>query len=80
MAHPRRARHDERNDLRHELRELAVANRILAREGVVDAFGHVSIRHLQRPDRFLMSRSRSPELVTPDDLMEFALDGTPLDP
>jgi len=66
--------------LRDELRELAVANRILAREGVVDAFGHVSIRHPQRPDRFLMSRSRSPELVTPDDLMEFALDGTPVDP
>jgi len=66
--------------LRHELRELAVANRILAREGVVDAFGHVSIRHPQRPDRFLMSRSRSPELVTPDDLVEFALDGTPVDP
>lgn len=66
--------------MRDELRELAIANRILAREGVVDAFGHVSIRNPQQSDRFLMSRSRSPELVTPDDLMEFALDGTPLDP
>jgi len=66
--------------LRDELRELAVANRILAREGVVDAFGHVSIRHPQRPDRFLMSRSRSPELVTVADLMEFDLDGTPVEP
>jgi HCOMODA/2-hydroxy-3-carboxy-muconic semialdehyde decarboxylase len=65
--------------LKDRLRELALANRILAREGVVDAFGHVSIRHPQRADRFLMSGSRSPELVTADDLMEFALDGKPLD-
>ena len=65
--------------MKEALRELAIANRILAREGVVDAFGHVSIRHPQRADRFLMSRSRSPELVTAADLMEFALDGTPID-
>lgn len=61
------------------LRELALANRILAHEGVVDAFGHVSIRHPQRAERFFMSRSRSPELVTVADLMEFELDGTPVD-
>jgi ribulose-5-phosphate 4-epimerase/fuculose-1-phosphate aldolase len=58
------------------LRDLAIANRILAREGVVDAFGHVSIRHPQRAERFFMARSRSPELVTVADLMEFELDGT----
>ena len=63
-----------------ELRELALANRILAHEGVVDAFGHVSIRHPQRHDRFIMSRSRAPELVRLDDLMEFELDGTPVEP
>jgi len=61
------------------LRDLALANRILAHEGVVDAFGHVSVRHPERAERFVMSRSRSPELVTLDDLMEFTLDGTPLD-
>jgi ribulose-5-phosphate 4-epimerase/fuculose-1-phosphate aldolase len=65
--------------LNNELRELALANRILAREGVVDTFGHVSIRHPQRPDRYLMSRSRAPEQVTVEDLMEFELDGTPVD-
>jgi HCOMODA/2-hydroxy-3-carboxy-muconic semialdehyde decarboxylase len=65
--------------MKDELRDLAIANRILAREGVVDAFGHVSLRHPGRPDRFFLARSRSPELVTPDDLMEFALDGTPVD-
>jgi len=65
--------------MQHELRDLALANRILAREGVVDAFGHVSIRHPKRRERFFMSRSRAPELVTVDDLMEFELDGTPVD-
>lgn len=65
--------------MKDDLRDLAIANRILAREGVVDAFGHVSLRHPGRPDRFFLARSRSPELVTPDDLMEFALDGTPVD-
>ena len=59
-------------DLRHD---VALANRILAREGVVDAYGHVSRRHPDRPDRFLLSCSRSPELVVPGDLMEFTLDG-----
>jgi ribulose-5-phosphate 4-epimerase/fuculose-1-phosphate aldolase len=65
--------------MKDDLRDLAIANRILAREGVVDAFGHVSLRHPARADRFFLARSRSPELVTPEDLMEFALDGTPID-
>ena len=57
------------------LAEIVTANRILAREGVVDAFGHVSARHPDNPDRYLMARSRSPELVTIDDIMEFTLQG-----
>lgn len=61
------------------LDELVVANRILAHENVVDGFGHVSARHPERPDRFFLSRSRSPELVTRDDLMEFDLDCNPTD-
>ena len=40
------------------LGELVVANRILAREGVVDAFGHISVRHPDNPERYFMSRSR----------------------
>jgi HCOMODA/2-hydroxy-3-carboxy-muconic semialdehyde decarboxylase len=55
------------------------ANRILANEGVVDAFGHVSIRHPRNPKRFVMSRSRSPALVELEDLMVFEQDGTPVD-
>ena len=65
--------------MKDALRDLAIANRILAHEGVVDAFGHVSIRHPERADRFFLARSRSPELVTIEDLMEFELDGTPVD-
>jgi HCOMODA/2-hydroxy-3-carboxy-muconic semialdehyde decarboxylase len=60
--------------------ELVTANRILAREGVVDSFGHVSIRHPDRPDRYVLSRARAPECIEPDDLMEFTLDGTPVEP
>lgn len=61
------------------LRNLVIANRILAREGVVDGYGHVSIRHPEKPDRFLLSRSRSPELVALGDIMEFDLTGEPTD-
>lgn len=61
------------------LDELVAANRILAREDVLDAFGHVSIRNPQNPQQFLLSRSRSPALVTRADIMTFALDGTPVD-
>jgi ribulose-5-phosphate 4-epimerase/fuculose-1-phosphate aldolase len=60
-------------------RELAVANRILARENVVDAFGHISVRHPDDPGRYFLSRSRSPELVEISDIMEFTLKGEPLD-
>jgi ribulose-5-phosphate 4-epimerase/fuculose-1-phosphate aldolase len=66
-------------NLYDQLEELVIANRILARECVVDGFGHVSMRHPGRADRFFMSRSRSPELVAVDDIMEFDLDCNPID-
>lgn len=59
------------------LEDLAAASRILVDQGVFDAAGHVSMRHPERPDRFLMSRSLAPELVTADDIMEFTLDCAP---
>ncbi len=59
---------------------LVAANRILANEGVVDAYGHVSIRHPFEPNQFLISRSLSPELVTSEDIYAFHLDGSPVDP
>ncbi|OLB96562.1 MAG: hypothetical protein AUH30_12200 [Candidatus Rokubacteria bacterium 13_1_40CM_68_15] len=65
-------------DLRLAIRDLVVANRILANEDVVDAYGHVSIRHPADPTRYLLARSLSPELIERDDIMEFELDGTPV--
>ena len=53
--------------------ELAAANRILAGLSVLDGFGHVSARHPERADRYLLSRSLAPELVTPTDIMTFDL-------
>ncbi len=57
------------------LDDLVVANHILYAEGVVDGFGHVSTRHPERPDRFLLARSMAPALVAAGDIMEFDLDG-----
>jgi ribulose-5-phosphate 4-epimerase/fuculose-1-phosphate aldolase len=62
------------------LEELVTANRILAHEGIVDAFGHVSIRHPERSDHYVMSRARAPECIEPEDLVEFSLDGKPAAP
>lgn len=54
--------------------KLARANRIVAQEGVLDAFGHVTMRHPTDPNRYLMSYSRAPELVQAEDIHEFSLD------
>ena len=58
--------------------QLVVANRILAKEEVVDAYGHVSLRHPEHPERFLLACSRAPELVSPEDILELDLQGEPL--
>jgi HCOMODA/2-hydroxy-3-carboxy-muconic semialdehyde decarboxylase len=62
------------------LEDLAAASRILVDQGVFDAAGHVSMRHPDAAERFLMSRSLAPSLVTADDIMEFSLEGEPCDP
>ena len=61
------------------LEDIAVGSRILADFGVLDGFGHVSARSPTNPNHFLMSRSLAPALVTPEDIMEFDLDGNPID-
>ena len=63
------------NVLEKALRDVVIANRILAHEGVVDAYGHVSVRHPLDPRRYLLSRSRAPELVERGDIVEFDLEG-----
>lgn len=59
--------------------DLVAANRVLADLGVVDGFGHVSVRHDKNADRILMSRSMAPALVKADDILEFDLDGAAVD-
>jgi HCOMODA/2-hydroxy-3-carboxy-muconic semialdehyde decarboxylase len=61
------------------IEDIVLGSRILADFGVVDAFGHVSARHPANPNRFLMSRSLAPALVTAGDVMEFDLDGNAID-
>lgn len=60
--------------------ELVDANHILFQQKVVDGFGHVSARHPQRPDRFLLARNLAPWLVRPSDILEFDLGGDPVAP
>lgn len=71
---------DNREPLIIALDDLVAANRILANEGVIDSFGHVSCRHPLRAGHFLMSRARAPALVEAADLMEFDGEGKPVDP
>jgi ribulose-5-phosphate 4-epimerase/fuculose-1-phosphate aldolase len=59
--------------------DIVTGSRILADLGVLDAFGHVSARDPTNPNHFLMARSLAPALVTADDIMEFDLDGNPVD-
>jgi len=63
-----------------EFQRVVAANRILSREGVVDAFGHVSVRDPRNSDRYVISRSLSPENVELSDLMEFHSNGEVVDP
>lgn len=58
--------------------DLVIANRVLAHENIVDAYGHVSIRNPANPSTFFMARSLAPELVTADDIVELDLEGNPV--
>jgi len=60
--------------------DLVSANHILFKEGVVDGFGHVSVRDERNPERFLLARSIAPATVKAGDVMEFGMDGEPLNP
>ena len=59
--------------------DLVAASRILAHYGVLDAWGHVSMRHPKNPERYLLSRARAPALVTAEDIMEFDINSDPVD-
>jgi hypothetical protein len=59
--------------------ELVIANRVLTDLGVIDGFGHVSMRHPTNPERYLIGRSVAPALVTAGDILEYDLDSSPVD-
>ena len=60
------------------IKDLVIANRILAKEDVVDAYGHISVRNPDNPKHFFLSRSVAPDLVERDDIVELGLDGQPV--
>src|SRR5260370_40348823 len=66
------------SDISALVRDLVVAIRILARENVVDAYGHVTVRHPDDPHRFLLAASVAPEVVEEDHIVAFNLDCTPV--
>jgi ribulose-5-phosphate 4-epimerase/fuculose-1-phosphate aldolase len=61
------------------IEDLVEANHILADHGIVDGFGHVSVRHPDNPERYLLARNVAPEQVTAADILELDLDGNPID-
>src|SRR5215471_5319992 len=60
--------------------DLVVASRILVQEGVLDSFGHVTVRSLKHPGHYLMPRAMPPTLVTASDIIELDGDSVPVDP
>ncbi len=58
--------------------DLVIAYRILAEHGIIDAYGHISVRSPTNPERFWMARSVAPELVTEADMMEFDMNSEPV--
>ena len=69
---------DEKQDT-SQLEDLVAANRILAEHGVIDAYGHVSLRSPRDPKRFLLARAIAPETVQLEDIIEYDLDSQPID-
>src|SRR5580692_7304872 len=57
---------------------LVTANRILANVGIIDVFGHISVRSERDPKEFLLSCSRAPQAVTANDIMRYRLNGSPI--
>ena len=61
------------------IEDLVAANQILAAEGILPGYGHVSARHPEDPNRYFLSRAIAPELVTVDDILELDLDSVIVD-
>jgi HCOMODA/2-hydroxy-3-carboxy-muconic semialdehyde decarboxylase len=78
LAQDKAAKTAEQQDAEN-IADLVIANHIIADQGVVDGFGHVSVRSVKNPNHYFISRSRAPALVTADDIMEYDFDDNPID-
>ena len=78
VAHPARSATAREEDAAR-IADLVTANHILASLGVVDGFGHISVRSAGNPSHYFISRSKAPALVTADDVMEIDLEDNPID-
>src|SRR5882762_3437622 len=76
---PRRRNSRNQGGLMAELEDLVAAYRILAEYGVIDAYGHVSLRSPRDPNRYYLARAIAPERVQVEDLIEYDLDSRPLE-
>src|SRR5688572_9363959 len=61
-----------------QIEDIVAGYRVLAEHGIIDAYGHISLRHESDPNRYLLARSVAPEIVTADDIIEYDLDSNPL--
>lgn len=68
-------RNKERTMTTQLFEDLALANHILVNEGVLDGFGHISVRNPHQPERFFIARSMAPALVNPEDIVEVDMHG-----
>ncbi len=80
LAAPVLAEAQQDAELDAAIDDLVAANRILAAQGILPGYGHVSVRHPTNPDRYLVSRSIAPELVTAEDIVVLDLDSDPVEP
>lgn len=78
LVMPAKAATAEEEDVQR-IAELVLANHIIADQGVVDGFGHISVRSAKNPNHYFIARSRAPALVSADDIMEYDLDDNPID-
>src|ERR1700734_4360254 len=80
LAAPCRAQSDPASDDEARIADIVTASYIVAKEGILDSFGHISARSAKNPEHFFMPRAMAPALVSRDDIVEVGLDCKPVAP
>jgi HCOMODA/2-hydroxy-3-carboxy-muconic semialdehyde decarboxylase len=78
LAQTGHAQSDPANDDEARIADIVTASHILANEGILDSFGHISARSIKNPEHFFMPRAMAPALVARDDILEVGLDCKPI--